>query len=47
MMMAFPLSRHGKARNGYYYTDDGIDVANVGNLMSSKYVKFCPGLVLH
>lgn len=39
-MIAFLLSRHGKARNGYYYTDEGIYVANIGNLMCSKYVKF-------
>lgn len=39
-MYAFLVTRNGKARNGYYYTDAGIDVANVGNLMCSKYVRF-------
>ena len=39
-MYAFLLSRHGKYRNGYTYTDEGIDVAGVGNLMCNKYVKF-------
>lgn len=39
-MYAFLLARHGKARNGHYYTDEGIEVGNIGNLMSSKYVGF-------
>jgi hypothetical protein len=39
-MQAFLVERNGKARNGYYYTDEGLDIAGVGNLMSSKYVKF-------
>ena len=39
-MYAYLLSRHGSGRHGYTYTDDGLDIAGVGNLMSSKYVKF-------
>jgi hypothetical protein len=38
-MYAFLLSRHGKWRNGYYYTDDGINVEALP-LMHSKYTKF-------
>jgi hypothetical protein len=39
-MFSFLLSRQGKARNGYTYLDDGIDVGNASNLMCSKYTKF-------
>jgi hypothetical protein len=39
-MYAFLLSQNGKARNGHYYTDEGINVAGVEALMQSPWVKF-------
>jgi hypothetical protein len=38
-MYAWLLQRHGKARNGYYYTDEGIDVNNATYLMGSPCTK--------
>jgi hypothetical protein len=39
-MYAWLLGRRGKARNGYYYTDEGIEIADVGGLMCNKYKRF-------
>lgn len=39
-MYAFLLSRHGKARNGYYYKDEGLNIAGVESLMESSWVQF-------